>query len=421
MSDLALDSVAKALTRFENLSQLEGRELRLLASEITVRDATPGSCVLPIGSEDRRLLFLVDGEFELMAEDGARHLVRHADRAARAPICRLRPSRYQVTAKTYCQYILIENDVIERVSHAAGGNTIQVEESGFGIGFDSEERAMSHPVVFDLLDDINRRSVLLPMQSQLVISLGRALETCGDDVARIADYVGLCPVLSSKVICASVRRAARDRPIAGLREAVTLLGAERTFALVVRSILGESMRARQGWTRRLVYRWWKQCVRVAAASRAIARISERFDPDYAALVGLHQALGEGVLLCYADRHGDVRQDAALAGAIAKSRAHMGRVLTMLWNLPDEIVAANGAYRNWQFDEGDEAGYVDIATAALWYALGEAEDVDRPTSTGQIPAFARLGLDTASDEFIASVHQATAFAVTSAKAQLARFD
>jgi HD-like signal output (HDOD) protein len=421
MSELALDSVTRTLMRFEDLSHLDGPELRLLASEVTVREAAPGDCVLPIGSEDRRLLFLVEGGLELTAEDGARHVVRHTDRAAAAPICRLRPSRYQVTARTFCQYILIDEALIERLGQAGIVSNIHVEESGFGLDFDSDEEPMSHPVVFSLLDDINRRTVLLPLQNQLAISVGRALETCGDDGERMSYYIGLCPVLASKVICAAVRRVGRERSIGGLREAVAVLGADRAYALVIRSILSESLRARQRRSRRLVYRWWKQSIRVAAASRAIARISERFDPEYAYLVGLQHALGEGVLLCYADRHGDLRMDAELASAIAKSRAHMGRVLTMLWNLPDDIVAANGAYRNWQHREGDETGYVDIATAALWFALVEAEDDDRPSTAEQLSAFRRLGLDGASDDFLLSVREATARSVYAAKAQLAAFD
>lgn len=421
MSELALDSVARTLMRFEDLSHLDAPELRLLASEVTVRDAAPGDCVLPIGSEDRRLLFLVDGELELMAEDGARHVVRHTDRAATAPICRLRPSRYQVTARTYSQYILIEGSMIERLGQAALVNNIHVEESGFGIEHDSDEQPMSHPVVFGLLDDINRRTVLLPLQNQLAISIGRALATCGGDVERMAGYIGLCPVLTSKVVCAAVRRGGREQRIDGLRDAITLLGSDRTFALVIRGILTESLRARHRRTHRLVYRWWKQSIRVAAGSRAIARISERFDPERAALVGLQQALGEGVLLCYADRHGDLRRDPELAGAIAKSRAHMGRVLTMLWNLPEEIVAANGAYRSWLYQEGDEADYVDIANAALWFALVEAEDKDRPARPEQLAAFRRLGLDGASEEFLQGVRDATAQAVYAAKVQLAAFD
>ena len=46
---------------------------------------------LELGSDDARLLYLVEGELELLAIDGALRRVRHTDTAASGPVSRLRP------------------------------------------------------------------------------------------------------------------------------------------------------------------------------------------------------------------------------------------------------------------------------------------------------------------------------------------
>ena len=63
-------SINSALRRLARLSSLDEQQLTELARAADMRRVRPGSCVLELGSEDTRLLFLLKGELELVAEDG---------------------------------------------------------------------------------------------------------------------------------------------------------------------------------------------------------------------------------------------------------------------------------------------------------------------------------------------------------------
>ena len=100
-----------------------------------------------------------------------------------------------------------------------------------------------------------------------------------------------------------------------MREAVIELGAEQTYALAVNCVLRETLRTESAVVEQRMLSWWERSVRVAAICRVLARMSERFDPEFAALVGLLHGIAEPVMLAYADRHPDLGDPAALENVL----------------------------------------------------------------------------------------------------------
>ena len=108
------DALDIALRRFDPLSGLDDQQLHMLAGEVEVQTAAPGTELLALGSNDSRLLFLLEGELRLVAGDGAAHVVGDRDPAAMGPVSRLRPSRYAVSAQTVVHYLMIETHLLDR-------------------------------------------------------------------------------------------------------------------------------------------------------------------------------------------------------------------------------------------------------------------------------------------------------------------
>lgn len=391
-------SINSALRRLERLSSLDEQQLTELARAADMRRVRPGSCVLELGSEDTRLLFLLKGELELVAEDGAVRIVRHTDAAALGPVSCLRPSRYRVTARTEVDCLLVEQKLLDSYADQRHANSVLVADS-YLVSEPNEliDDSASHPLMFDVFHDLNHGRIVVPSEPDIALRVGRSLGPLGTDAARLASMLSICPALTLKVLRAA--RAARPDRVAlhSSKQAVEQLGAEQTHSLAINCVMRESLRTESTVVREHMRGWWERTMRVSAICAVLARMSERFDPDYAALIGLMHAIAEPVLLGYADRHQDLADSTALDNVVHDNRAELGRILLSMWGLPKEIVEAAARCNQWSYSGSAVADYTDILLVAEWHAtIGGARSRRKP-AIGEIPAFRRLGLQSCGPE------------------------
>lgn len=419
MSKDQANPVAQALSRFDHLNGLQEEQLGELAEQVRVLEARGGSRLLDLGSKEQRLLFLVEGALELLAEDGARHIVRHTDAAALGPVSRLRPSRYRVTAIETVRYLMIDHEIIDRLTCDTETVAIQIDEAHLTVDVDSADEAAMHPLMFDVLDDINRGFVLLPSEPHIAIQVGNSLRLAGNNIVRTAEILAVCPVIALKAARAAMATEAGAGGVRSMRDAIAILGMDNTFELAVHCVLRETLRTESASALAAMTAWWERTVRIAAACAALARISERFDPEFAALVGLLHGLGEAVLLQYVDRHGNLATDNGLTRAVHYNRAQVGHILAVMWGLPREISEAANECNNWRYEHAGAVNYTDILLVGQWYAMAaEGKQSELPPVDG-FPASVRLGISNASEEFRRSIQNAVDQAVAHAGALLAK--
>lgn len=401
-------AISDALRQLDPLTGLGEPELDALARDAELLEADAGRRLLELGCEDTRQLFLLEGELELTADDGATHIVRAHDVAARGPVSRLRPSRYQVTARTHVVFLLIEQAVLDASTSAAG---VIVEES-FPVHQPDEllDDSASHPVIYDVFNDINLGRVILPSGADIAIRVGRALHRYELYPVRFVESLMACPALTLKTLRAARAIDRSWRTTRSLREAVNSLGIDKTYSLAVQCVLRETLRTESAAVHRRMQAWWERSVRMAAISRVLARSSERFDPDFAALISLLHGVAEPVILGYADRHPDLADDAALDNVIRGNRAELGRILLSMWDMPREVVDAATLCNHWGYDHSGEADYTDIMLVAKWQAGIGNNGRPRTPPVEEIPAFARLGLESPSPEVSRKIHEAAKQAI-----------
>ena len=142
----------------------------------------------------------------------------------------------------------------------------------------------------------------------VAIRVGRSLGSLGTDAGRLAGILSICPVLMLKVLRAAKAEHPERVDIHSGKQAVELLGMEQTETLVINCVLRESLRTRSETVRAYLHGWWRRAMRVSAISEVLARMDKRFDPEYAALIGLLHNIAEPVLLGYADRHPDLADE-----------------------------------------------------------------------------------------------------------------
>lgn len=393
------------LRRFDTFATLDDSQLSMLANQSELLRAHQGDTLMELGSEDSRLLFLIEGEIKLMAADGASHVVRDRDIAALGPVSRLRPSRYQVLALTAVRYLMIEQYLLDSyLDEASGPAMVVVEESYAHEPNELLEESAAHPLMFDVLDDLNHGRIVVPSEADIAIRVGRALRAV-DNPGQIAEALGVCPALTLKAVRAAQADPNQFLPVQSTREAVERLGKEQTYGLAVNCILRESLRTHSTLIRNRTHVWWERSMRVAAISRVLSDCGDQFDPEYAALIGLLHSIAEPVLLSYADRHTDLDNGNALDDVVYDNRAELGRLLADSWELPQEIVEANARCNHWGYEHSGEPDYIDVMLVAQWHAsIGQMHSRPLP-NRDEVPAFRRLGLHVASTDFLQQLEEA----------------
>lgn len=385
-------SICTVLHRFKGLADVDPEQLLSLAQQVEIRHAQRNTRLLELGDQDTRLLFLLEGELELFAADGAVRVIRDSDPAARQPVARLRPSRYCITSLSDVSYLLVEEAAFDSCCRAGGHATVVVEETYL----EDEpgqvaDHADAHPLVSEVLDHLHHGSLIVPSDPEAAIRVGRSLDPGTANIEHLARILSVCPALSLKIVRAAMAMGEGNAPpIHSCKDALARLGTQRAYDVTVNCVLRESLRTDSRLIRERMRSWSQRTVRVAAMSATLAGMSARFEPEYAALIGLLHSIAEPVLLGHADRYPELADPEALDAVVRDHRAELGRMLLSLWDLPEEIVDAAARCNEWGYDHAGEPDYTDIVLAAQWHAtLGGSSG--RPPAT-EIPALQRLGLN-----------------------------
>lgn len=409
----------EVLQQLHHFADMTPRDLQQIADQVQVHNASRGAIILPLGSTAETTLWLLDGEVEMLADDGQLTRLAAHDPASKKPIGRLRPSRYQVKAVSNIQYLVIDNDILDDYLSFEGGSSLLVDdsymvaESAFYADTDSEDQLMAH-----VMDQLNHGHLVVPSLAVVAEKVGRAVLAAGQDTRRLTHALMVDPALAAKAIKAVNHHLSPSQsPVTTCGEAVERLGAEKVISLVVNCALRETMRNPHPAIEKRMQAWWERSLRVSAISFVLARLSERFNPDIAALAGLLHRIGEAVLLHYANELPEI-DEAALDAAIASNSREVSRIVMSMWNLSPDLVHCAETAGDLMREHQHAADYSDIVLVAERHAdIGSAAGNLAPTPD-KMPAFNRLGLGDVSPEFSLKIVDAANGALAKADALLA---
>ncbi len=97
------------LRQFDRLCDLDRRQLAFLLPYCRMYRASPGARLLKRGAQDDNTIFLLQGEVELKAADGARRSIRAGTPEARRPIAQFKPRLYRVKAVTPVVFLQVKD------------------------------------------------------------------------------------------------------------------------------------------------------------------------------------------------------------------------------------------------------------------------------------------------------------------------
>lgn len=385
------------LRRFNRLDDLSNYMLDQVSAGSELIQAKKRSCLVELGSEENSSIFLVKGKVRLLAQDGKNQVIADSDEAAKNPISRLRPSRYEVTALTPVSYLKINNELLDSVLHLDEPTTMlsnhyEVSE------FTQEDADSTSQLVLQIYQDLNRKQAYVPSWQPVAVRITQAILTGGVDPNRISQIMLIDPVLTAKIVRASKGVSVSGTSARTCRDCISRLGLTKINHLSFMNLFQESLRTENEDLNRFFRNWWERSITVAAVCRLLATRSEQFNPDIMELAGLLHAIGEPIILGYVARSREPLAKDEIKAMIQSSAKGVGQVLLTQWDMPREFVNVVVDSGNWKRGGSSQADAVDVVLLARAYtALGRKEDVKLP-GLKLLPAYKKLGLDKADYEF-----------------------
>ena len=354
-----------------------------------VQEDRKGSVLLPMGSTDKSLLYLLEGDCKLIAADGGTKTIHHKDPSARAPLARLRPAVTGSRRPRRSRYLLIDEELAglshEPADHASSLTleSYQVEEEE-----DLGHMAAENRLTLQIYEDLNTDRLLLPSLPHVAVRIGEAVNDENADARKVAALIETDPAIAVKVVkAANSARFGGVAQLATVTEAVARLGMQNTRMLVVTFALRELFRTSSKVLEKRMMLLWEHSRRIAALAQVLASRVGGFNAHEALLAGLVHDIGVLAVIGYARDFPDVAENPqALEASIQSLRTQLSGMILSKWALPGEIVTAAKEAENWTRQGPAKPDYADLVLAAQYH-----EGIAGELGVDAVPAIARLGL------------------------------
>ncbi|MET4025298.1 HD-like signal output (HDOD) protein [Marinobacter sp. MBR-99] len=378
----------RRLKDFQPLGRLTDDQLVLLASRAERRTHGPGQRVMERGVRDGLDFFLISGKVELESVDGRKTVIEAETEKALNPIARLQPRMYDVTAVRPCEFLVIEQEILNQMLRSAPVAQVEMD-SGDGGTDESEE----HHLLMEFYAELRSNQLKLPSVPDVAWKVRRVVDREDTTALDVANAVAADPAMAAKLVrsCNSpLYRGFSD--VRNVREAVVRLGMRTTRQLVTVFAMREVFKTRRASLQKEMERLWRHSREVAALSWVLADHATRIDPEEALLAGLLHDIGIVPVLVQAEHHVNLFADEKnLHHAMAELRADVGCAVLENWEFPKAFVEAARHAEDWHYECSESAPQLAdvVIVAQLHSMIGSSQNSGLP-AFDQVPAWRRLG-------------------------------
>ncbi|MDN6318984.1 MAG: HDOD domain-containing protein, partial [Marinobacter sp.] len=336
----------RRLKAFQPLNRLTDDQLVVLASRAERKTHGPGQRVLERGVRDGLDYFLVTGRVELESLDGRTSVIEAETDKALNPIARLQPRMYDVTAVKPCEFLVIEQDVLNQLLRAAPVAQVEMD-SGEGHDEESEE----HHLLMEFYAELRSNQLKLPSVPDVAWKVRRIVDKDDSTAEQVASAVAADPAIAVKLVRACNSPLYRGfSDVRNVRESVIRLGMRTTRQLVTVFSLREVFKSRHPSLQKEMEKLWRHSREVAALCWVLADHATRLNPEEALLAGLLHDIGVVPVLVQAEHHVNLfADDTNLQNAIRDLRADVGTAVLESWTFPPTFVEAVRHAENWSFE------------------------------------------------------------------------
>ncbi len=236
--------------------------------------------------------------------------------------------------------------------------------------------------------------LVLPTLPEVALKIREAVESDTSSAQQIAETLTQDASLSARLIQVANSPLYRSRnPIDDLQMAVTRLGIRMVKDLVISLAMKQIFQATSDVLDEHFRHVWNTAVEVAAICRMMATTVPGINPEQALLAGLIHNIGALPILVMAEDDDELFDDsAALDDMINTLQGRVGELILRHWNFPDHMIEVVKEANNFSYDHGGDANFVDLVQTSLLQG-GHVDEAYAPEDWSQVPAFAKLGMDT----------------------------
>lgn len=101
------------LKQFVPPSALNNENFQELAGKAVVEEVAPGRTIFKLGETDRKTIYLIEGEVDLVLPSGQKLPIRSGTEGARHPLGNQQPRKHTAVAKTACKITRIDSDLLD--------------------------------------------------------------------------------------------------------------------------------------------------------------------------------------------------------------------------------------------------------------------------------------------------------------------
>ncbi|MFC4259395.1 HDOD domain-containing protein [Marinobacter lacisalsi] len=375
------------LREFQSLNRLSDDQLVVLLNRAERKVYRPGQRILERGARDGMDFFLLDGAVELTAVDGGKTTITAGTDQATSAIARLQPRMFDATAIKPCQFLVIEQSVLNNLLRSAPLDHSDTKPGG---DMDADEE---HRLLMEFYAELRSNQVSLPSMPDVAWKVRRLADREDSSVDDIGKAITADPAMAAKLVRACNSALYRGYgEVHNVRDAVVRLGGRTTRQLVTVFAMREVFRSRQPELQKAMDELWHEARNVGALAYVLAESVTRLNPEEAMLAGLLHNIGAVPVLVHAEHHPAlVASPDALRRAIEGLQSDISAAILENWRFPDVFVEAARHGDDWHYEcAHDKPQLVDLVIVSRLHTRISAGRNEGLPEFEQVPAYRRLG-------------------------------
>lgn len=253
---------------------------------------------------------------------------------------------------------------------------------------------LKNRILTELIDELENNKLVLPSLPEVALKVRDTLDDENVNTKAVAQVISTDAALSAKLIQVANSPLLRGTThIDSVDMAVTRMGNTTVKNTVNSLIVQQIFQPTTEVTDKLFHAFWEHSTEVAAISQALAGFA-RLKPDQAMFAGLVHDIGALPIIKYAEGIPELLDNPdVLKEIIRELHTTIGVALLSKWEFPQDIINVAAKHEDLSREHGGPADMVDVVTVANLQSYFEKDHPLAKVAWSEVPAFAKLGLDT----------------------------
>lgn len=253
---------------------------------------------------------------------------------------------------------------------------------------------LKNRILTELIDELENDKLVLPSLPEVALKVRDTLDDPDANTKAVATVISTDAALSAKLIQVANSPLLRgSKHIDSVDMAVTRMGNTTVRNTVNSLIVQQIFQPTTDVTDKLFRTFWEHSTEVAAISQALAGMA-RLKADQGMFAGLVHDIGALPIIKYAEDIPELLEnEVVLKEIISDIHTTVGTALLSKWEFPQDIINVAAKHEDLEREHDGPADLVDVVIAANLQSYMGKDHHHASVDWSEVPAFAKLGLDT----------------------------